>query len=154
MGASVIDLPRNARAIAIIAREGRAMSDQAVKPTILSVDDSAIMQQMIKRALGDFYTVLLADNAVDALSVIYHEAISGLLLDVLMPGIDGLELCRTVRSLPQFKNLPIIIITSRSTEQDKLQGKQAGATAYLTKPFNPKELKSLIDQLVGNVMAS
>lgn len=125
------------------------MSSEPLKPTVLSVDDSLIMQQMIKRALGDHYTVLLADNAVDALSVIYHEHIAGLLLDISMPGIDGLELCRTVRSLPQFKTLPIIMITARSSEQDKHEGKQAGATAYLTKPFNPKELRALIEQLVG-----
>lgn len=129
------------------------MSDVSLeKPTILSVDDSLIMQQMIKRALSDNYKVLLADNAVDALSVIYHEPISGLLLDVTMPGIDGLELCRTVRSLPQFHTLPIVMITSRSSESDKQDGKMAGATAYLTKPFNPKELRSLLDQLVGDVM--
>jgi len=125
------------------------MPNAALKPTVLSVDDSLIMQQMIKRALGEHYTVLLADNAVDALSVIYHEPIAGLLLDISMPGIDGLELCRTVRNLPQFRTLPIIMITARSSDQDKQEGKQAGATAYLTKPFDPKELRALIDQLVG-----
>ncbi|MFZ9737415.1 MAG: response regulator [Prochlorotrichaceae cyanobacterium] len=130
------------------------MSNQLSKPTVLSVDDSLIMQQMIKRALDEHYTILLADNAVDALSVIYHEPISGLLLDISMPGIDGLELCRTVRNLPQFKTLPIIMITSRSSDQDKQEGKQAGATAYLTKPFNPKELRALIDQLVGDRVPS
>jgi CheY-like chemotaxis protein len=71
--------------------------------TVLSVDDSLISQQMIKRALDASYRVLLADNAVDALSVIYQEPITALLLDISMPGIDGFELCRTVRSLPQFK---------------------------------------------------
>ena len=128
------------------------MQDESFKSTVLAVDDSLIMQQMIKRSLGEYYQVLLADNAVDALSVIYHVPISALLLDISMPGIDGLELCRTVRSLPPLKNLPIIMITARSSESDKQEGKRAGATAYLTKPFNPKELRALLDQFVGRVV--
>jgi twitching motility two-component system response regulator PilG len=65
-------------------------------PTILAVDDSAVMLELIERTLEADCQVLVADNAVDALSIIDHEKISGLLLDVSMPGIDGLELCRTV----------------------------------------------------------
>jgi twitching motility two-component system response regulator PilG len=102
--------------------------------TVLSVDDSLISQQMIKRALDSEYRVLLADNAVDALSVIYQEPIEALLLDISMPGIDGFELCRTVRSLPKFKTVPIIMVTSRDTEQDRVEARRVGATAYLTKP--------------------
>jgi twitching motility two-component system response regulator PilG len=65
-------------------------------PTILAVDDSAVMLELIERTLEADCQVLVADNAVDALSIIDHEKISGLLLDVSMPGIDGLELCSTV----------------------------------------------------------
>jgi CheY-like chemotaxis protein len=89
-----------------------AQTRQPTILTVLSVDDSLISQQMIKRALDASYRVLLADNAVDALSVIYQETIEALLLDISMPGIDGFELCRTVRSLPQFKSVPIIMVTS------------------------------------------
>jgi two-component system, chemotaxis family, chemotaxis protein CheY len=64
-------------------------TDAMTKQTVLSVDDSLVSQQMIKRALDASYRVLLADNAVEALSVIYHEAIEALLLDISMPGIDG-----------------------------------------------------------------
>ncbi len=117
--------------------------------TVLSVDDSLISQQMIKRALDSNYRVLLADNAVDALSVIYQEAIEALLLDISMPGIDGFELCRTVRSLPQFKHLPIIMVTSRDTEQDREEARRAGATAYMTKPCDPERLKTVIAKLLA-----
>lgn len=119
-------------------------------PTILAVDDSSVMQTLIKRALERDYRVLVADNAVDALSVIYHQQISILLLDVSMPGVDGLELCRTVRSLPQFSELPIIMLTARDGVFDKVQGRLAGATEYLTKPFDAEQLR----QIVGNFINS
>ncbi|MFE1748686.1 PleD family two-component system response regulator [Coleofasciculus sp. H7-2] len=119
-------------------------------PAILAVDDSSVMQTLIKRALERDYRVLVADNAVDALSVIYHQQISILLLDVSMPGVDGLELCRTVRSLPQFHDLPIIMLTARDGVFDKVQGRLAGATEYLTKPFEAEQLR----QIVGNFIDS
>lgn len=120
----------------------------ATKQTVLSVDDSLISQQMIKRALDTNYRVLLADNAVDALSVIYQEAVEALLLDISMPGIDGFELCRTVRSLPRFKNLPIVMVTSRDTEADRQEARMAGASGYLTKPCEPERLKAVMGRLL------
>ena len=116
--------------------------------TILAVDDSAIVQQSIKRSLENDYRVLVAGNAIDALSLIYHEPISAVLLDVTMPGVDGLELCRTVRSLPQFQDLPIIMITARDSPFDKVQGRLAGATEYLTKPFDTVALRQTLEKLI------
>lgn len=118
-------------------------------PTILAVDDSVVMQEMVKRALGRDYRVLVAGNAVDALSVIYHEKISVLLLDVSMPGIDGLEFCRTVRNLPQFRDLPIVMLTARDKLFDKVQGRLAGATEYLTKPFDAVQLHHVVEKFVN-----
>lgn len=113
-------------------------------PTIMAVDDSAVTQNLVKRALETEYRVLLADNAVDALSLIYHQPVSLLLLDITMPGIDGLELCRTIRNLPQFQKLPIIMLTARDGTFDKVQGRLAGATEYLTKPFDADTLRQVI----------
>ena len=117
-------------------------------PIVLSVDDSLIVQTTIKRTLGDRYQVLLASNAVDALKVINTTAIALLLLDVTMPDIDGLEFCRTVRSLPKFKNLPIIMLTARDKFSDKLRGQIAGATHYLIKPVEPQQLLEIVDKCV------
>jgi twitching motility two-component system response regulator PilG len=114
-------------------------------PIVLSVDDSLVVQTMIKRALSDRYQVLLASNAVDALKMINTNPIALLLLDVSMPEIDGLEFCRTVRSIAKFKNLPIIMITARDKFSDKLKGQIAGATHYLTKPVEPKQLLEIVD---------
>ncbi|MBK4729963.1 response regulator [Oxynema sp. CENA135] len=118
--------------------------------TVLAVDDSVVMQDLVKKALNQDYRVLVADNAVDALSVIYHENISVLLLDVSMPGIDGLELCRTVRNIPQFQDLPIIMLTARDGLFDKVQGRLAGATEYLTKPFDAQKLREVVKNFVGS----
>jgi len=118
--------------------------------TILAVDDSTVMQELIKRALTSEYRVLVADNAVDALALIYHQPISVLLLDVSMPGVDGLELCRTLRSLPQFSELPIVMLTARDGAFDRVQGRLAGATEYLTKPFDAEQLRQVVKNFIGS----
>ena len=123
--------------------------NSSLQPTVLAVDDSTVMQGLVKQALADTYKVLVADNAVDALSIIYHNKVSVLLLDVSMPGIDGLELCRTIRSIPQFQTLPIIMLTARDGAFDKVQGRLAGATEYLTKPFDTEKLCQTIESVLN-----
>jgi twitching motility two-component system response regulator PilG len=125
------------------------------RETILAVDDSPVMRQLIQKTLSGQYRVLLADNATDALTTIYQEpAIALVLLDVSMPGIDGLELCRTVRSLPQFQQLPIVMLTGRDKAFDRVQGQLAGASEYLTKPFNEAELRAVLDQWLHSSTAA
>ncbi|WP_044169913.1 response regulator [Kamptonema formosum] len=124
-------------------------TSESPRRTVMAVDDSAVMQNLVKRALEPDYRVLVADNAVDALSLIYHHQIAVLLLDVSMPGIDGLELCRTVRNLPQFQNLPVIMLTARDGLFDKVQGRLAGATEYLTKPFDADQLRLVVGKFAG-----
>lgn len=118
-------------------------------PTILAVDDSAVMQQVIKRALVGYCKVLVASNAVDALNLIYQEKVSLLLLDVSMPEIDGLELCRTIRSIAQFRDIPIIMVTARDGFFDKVKGKFAGSNEYLTKPFDAEKLRQTISRFLS-----
>jgi DNA-binding response OmpR family regulator len=113
-------------------------------PTVLAIDDSVVIHQLVKRTLEPDYRVLVMNNAVEALSMIYQEPIAILLLDVLMPDVDGLEFCRTVRSLPQFRTLPVVMITSKDRPFDRVQGRLAGATEYLTKPFEPEQLREVV----------
>jgi len=122
---------------------------ESMKKTILAVDDSQIMQGIVKQLLGQQYRVLVASNAIDALSIIYNEKVAVLLLDVSLPGIDGLELCRIVRSIPQFESLPIIMLTARDSSFDKVQGYLAGTTEYITKPFNREKLNQVISKLLN-----
>jgi twitching motility two-component system response regulator PilG len=126
------------------------MSLKSQQPTILSVDDSLMMQEIIKHMLANDYNVLVANSAVDALSLIYQQPIALLLLDVSMPGVNGLELCRTLRSLPQFSDLPIIMLTVRDKVFDRVQGRLAGATEYLTKPFEAEQLREVCSKLLSS----
>jgi twitching motility two-component system response regulator PilG len=114
--------------------------------TVLVVDDSAVVRDLIQAALSSQYRVLPVSNAVDALATVYREKISILLLDVSMPEINGLELCRTLRNLPQFHQLPIIMVTAKDSFFDKVQGRLAGATAYLTKPFDASQLLQVVER--------
>ena len=123
-------------------------------PTILAVDDSLVMQTIIKQTLAERYQVLVASNAKDALTLLNHNKVRLLLLDVSMPEIDGLELCRTVRSLYQFRNLPIIMLSTRDGHVDKIKGQIAGSTQYLTKPFDPENLRAVVGKYVSSGTAS
>lgn len=118
------------------------------QPTILAVDDNPIMQEILQDALANEYNVLVADSAQEALSLMYHQPIAMLLVDVCMPGIDGLELCRTLRTMPQFCNLPIMLVTAKDRVFDKVQGRLAGANEYLTKPFEIEQLREACRQLL------
>jgi twitching motility two-component system response regulator PilG len=133
-----------------IVFEGSIKADQSQDfPTILSVDDSPIVQTMIKRSLGDRYNVLLASNAVDALNLLNQKSVALLLLDVTMPDIDGLEMCRTVRSIPKFRDLPVVMLTARDSLIDKMKGQIAGTNRYLTKPFDKEKLLEIVGEFVG-----
>lgn len=118
------------------------------RPVILAVDDCHITQSLIQKILEDQYRVRLADEALDALDILHNDNVELMLLDVQMPGIDGLELCRAIRNIPKFTTLPIVMLTSCDHNFDKVRGKLAGATEYLTKPFNPQTLLQVIARYV------
>ena len=117
-------------------------------PIILSVDDSPVVQTMIKRAVGNRYHLLLANNAMDALNLLNQENIELLLLDVTMPDIDGLELCRTIRSIAKFRSLPVIMLTAKDGMFNKIKGQMAGATHYLTKPIDRQKLIDVLEKYI------
>ena len=117
-------------------------------PLVLSVDDSPIVQISIKRALSDRYNVFLASKATEALNILKQKPIQLLLLDLTMPDTDGLEFCKTIRKIPQFRDLPIIMVTARDGLVDKMKGHIAGTNKYLTKPFKPEELVAMVDKYI------
>ncbi|NJN23174.1 MAG: response regulator [Acaryochloridaceae cyanobacterium RL_2_7] len=117
-------------------------------PIVLSVDDSPVVQTVIKRSICDKYDVILANNAVDALNMLNSHPVSLLLLDVTMPDIDGLELCRTIRSINKFKDLPVVMLTAKDGLLDKVKGQFAGSTHYLTKPIDREKLLTVLDKYI------
>lgn len=121
-------------------------------PTVLSVDDSPVVQTMLKRSLSDRYNVILANNGMDALKTLNsNKNIKLVLLDVTMPDIDGIELCRTIRRFKKFQQLPIIMLTAKDGMFDKVKGKFAGSTEYLTKPVDREELLTTIAKYVSSL---
>ncbi|MDP3487281.1 MAG: response regulator transcription factor, partial [Bacillota bacterium] len=107
-------------------------------PHILLVDDEAALLKGLKFSLErEGFTVLMADNGRQALEMAATERPDLIVLDLMLPEIDGLEVCRTIR---QTSTVPIIMLTARSEDIDKILGLEMGADDYLTKPFNSREL--------------
>jgi len=113
-----------------------------VNKKVLVVDDDAKTVELVKLYLKrDGYKVLVAYDGVEALRLARESHPDLLVLDLMLPGCDGLEVCRTLRS---ESDVPIIILTARTTEDDKLTGLDLGADDYVTKPFSPKELAARV----------
>ena len=109
---------------------------------ILVVDDEKEIADLIEIYLvSDGYKVLKADNAEAGLALLEKEEVHLVLLDIMMPVMDGLEMCKRRRGT---KNLPIIMLSARSTDLDKILGLGTGADDYVTKPFNPLELTARV----------
>lgn len=105
---------------------------------ILVVDDEKDIADLLEIYLvGDGYAVAKANNAREGLEILEKEDISLALLDIMMPGMDGLEMCRRIR---EKHNIPIIMLSAKSADLDKIMGLGNGADDYVTKPFNPLEL--------------
>ncbi len=118
--------------------------------TILAVDDSASMRQMVAFTLkGAGHDVVEAADGVDALSKAKTRKFDLVISDVNMPNMDGITLIRELRSLPAFKFTPILMLTTESTADKKQEGKSAGATGWIVKPFNPDQLLATIKKVLG-----
>ncbi len=108
---------------------------------ILVIDDDLIITDMLKMILEENHTVLCTHDAIDGLSLARAEQPDLILLDVSMPGVDGYELCRILKTDQETKNTPIIFITANASPEDETEGLEAGAVDYITKPINPSIVK-------------
>lgn len=110
--------------------------------TILIADDEQQIAELIEIYLiGDGYRVLKAKRGFEALEILQNEHVDLAILDIMMPDMDGLELCREIR---KTMNIPIIMVSAKGTDRDKIIGLSTGADDYLTKPFNPLELAARV----------
>src|ERR1019366_5395512 len=102
----------------------------------MTVDDSATIRQMVRFVLqGAGYEVVEATDGADALSKLKGQELHLFLSDINMPKMDGLELTRQLRAMPQYRFVPIVLLTTESHPEKKQEGKAAGATAWIVKPF-------------------
>jgi len=117
---------------------------------ILAVDDSASMRQMVTFTLREAgYEVVDAADGVQALQLAKSRQFDLVLSDVNMPNMDGISLIRALRELPAYKFTPILMLTTEAGSDKKQEGKSAGATGWIVKPFNPEQLLSTIKRVVG-----
>jgi two-component system KDP operon response regulator KdpE len=121
------------------------------KQLVLVVDDEAPIQRFLRAELeAQGYRVLLASNGVEALDHLEDDRPDLVLLDVMMPEMDGFE---TLRRLRQHSPVPVIMLTARGGDTDKVRGLQSGADDYITKPFNPEELSARIGAVLRRSQA-
>jgi two-component system chemotaxis response regulator CheY len=121
-----------------------------VAKSILAVDDSASMRSMVSFTLKSAgYEVIEAVDGVDALGKARTKAMNLVLTDQNMPRMDGLSLVRSLRQLPDYRTAPILILTTESGAEMKSQGKAAGATGWLVKPFDPQRLIDVVKKVLG-----
>ncbi len=117
---------------------------------ILIVDDSASMRQMVAFALsGAGFEVTEAEDGAVALGKAKGAKYAAVVTDVNMPNMDGIELIRHLRQLPDYKFIPMLMLTTESGTDKKAEGKSAGATGWLVKPFNPDQLVATVKKVLG-----
>jgi len=119
------------------------------KELIFAVEDEAHIQKLVKYNLeANGYKVLAFDSGEILLGEVQCSVPSLFILDIMLPGIDGLEICRQLRSNPRTKNIPILILTAKCEQFDKVLGWELGADDYLTKPFSVRELVARVKAIL------
>jgi len=117
---------------------------------ILIVDDDEMVRMALVELLRpEGYLLDEAGSGKEALVKINENRYDLMMFDVIMPEIDGLELCKKVRSRDEFKETPIVFLTAKSREQDKIKGLEAGANLFLSKPISPEKLLAIISETIG-----
>ena len=117
---------------------------------ILIAEDSSTMRSLIAStitAMGDF-TIVEAANGFEALRILPREKVDMVITDINMPDINGLELVSFVKGNPNYRNTPLVIISTEGSERDREKGLTLGADAYLVKPFEPARLQDLVQRFL------
>lgn len=115
----------------------------------MTADDSPSVRQMVSFTLEQAgYTVFEAEDGVDALEKMKQVQVDMLLTDLNMPNMNGIELIKKVRGLPQYKFVPIVLLTTESAGDKKLEGKNAGATGWIVKPFQQDKLLAVVKKVL------
>jgi len=124
--------------------------NQATKPVVLLIDDNEEILEFLEEELSEKYTLLKAPSAEAAFPLLKEESVQLIVSDVMMPGMDGFELCRLIKSDVEFSHIPLILLTAKNTLQSKIEGLEIGADAYIEKPFSPAYLQAQISTLLMN----
>ena len=120
------------------------------KPMILVVEDNPDMLAFIRKQLTTEYSVLTAMNGIEALAVLDNHYVNLVVSDVMMPQMDGFELCKTIKSDLSYSHIPVVLLTAKTNIQSKIEGLELGAYAYIEKPFSVEYLLANISSLIHN----
>jgi two-component system cell cycle response regulator len=117
---------------------------------VLLVDDSEEILDFIADDLQEKYTVLTATNGTEALTILSNQIVHLVVSDLMMPGMDGYQLCEQIKSGIEFSHIPVVLLTAKDTLQSKIKGLELGADVYIEKPFSPEFLQVQIASLIKN----
>lgn len=118
--------------------------------TILTVDDSASIRMMVSFTLKEKgYRVIEAMDGIDGIDKLRDESVDMVITDLNMPKMDGIGMIREIRQNPGFRFIPIIMLTTESQEDRKIEARAAGATGWITKPFRPEQLLAVVRKVLG-----
>jgi len=119
---------------------------------VLVVDDSIVMRNALEDVLVNAgFSVTTAPNGIEGLELMHNDKFDLLFLDIDMPNLSGLQVCRMLRNDPTFRRFPIIMLTARDKKKDEFWGMETGADAYLTKPFEPDKLLDTVDDVLEKI---
>ncbi|OIO63911.1 MAG: response regulator [Candidatus Marinimicrobia bacterium CG1_02_48_14] len=122
----------------------------SVKKVILVADDSSTVRKFVSFSLAlENFQIITAVDGMDALEKISRNTVDLAIVDLNMPNMDGFELIRAIRNSPDLKTLPVIILSSETSEKSKQLGRDAGADAYLEKPFNANRIKYQVSKFLS-----
>jgi signal transduction histidine kinase/ligand-binding sensor domain-containing protein/AraC-like DNA-binding protein len=125
-------------------------SEEDLTETILVVEDNIDLKKYLKDHLRSEYNVITAKDGKSGLNKALKNSISLIISDVMMPEMDGFELCKQVKTIPELCHIPIILLTAKSSQNNRLEGLEYGADDYMAKPFNLLELKIRIKNIIQN----
>ncbi|MVN92973.1 response regulator transcription factor [Mucilaginibacter aquatilis] len=120
--------------------------------SVLIIDDNEDILEFLSEVLSDTYTVYIAESGEKAQEILATKTVSLIVSDIMMPGIDGFELCAILKSDVAYCHIPIILLTAKNTQNAFIEGLEVGADAYIQKPFSPELLQLHIANLLKNRM--
>jgi len=119
------------------------------KKLLIIDDDELVLLSLEELFLARRYEVAAVPNGQEALKRAREERFDLVVTDVIMPGISGFEVTKSLRAMPDYAKIPIVILTAKSGEDDRAHGMEAGASHFLPKPINPGELLTLVESIFG-----